>query len=75
MRASSLVLNTITIKQASLEEKFRLAAEAGFGGLELWDHEIEADPCGQEKTLALADRYRLAIEGICPAPEMYRWHS
>jgi 2-keto-myo-inositol isomerase len=74
MRASSLVLNTITIKQASLEEKFRLAAEAGFAGLELWDHEIEADPGGQEKTLALVDRYHLAIEGICPAPEMYRWH-
>jgi sugar phosphate isomerase/epimerase len=74
MHAFSLVLNTVTIKQASLEEKYRLAAEAGFAGLELWDHEIEADPGGELRTRALAARYRLAIEGICPGPEVYRWH-
>ena len=74
MHASSLVLNTITVKQASLEEKYRLAAEAGFGGLELWNHEIGDDSTGQEEARALADRHHLAIEGICPAPEMHRWH-
>jgi len=44
MHGFPLVLNTVTIKQAGLEEKFRLTAEAGFEGLELWDHEIGSDP-------------------------------
>ena len=74
MHGFPLVLNTVTIKQASLEEKYRLAAEAGFGGLELWDHEIGTDPGSQERTRALAARYRLAIEGVCPGPDSYRWH-
>ena len=39
MTAIPLQLNTITIKDASLAEKFSLAAACGFGGLEMWAHE------------------------------------
>lgn len=68
-----LSLNTITIRHASLEDKFRLAAEAGFRGIELWGYEIdESVPAAAVRRLA--QRHDLVIEGICPQPDLYRWH-
>jgi len=36
-----LCLNTSTIRPASLEDKIRVAAEAGYDGIELWINELE----------------------------------
>lgn len=69
-----LSLNTITIKNAGLEEKFRLAATAGFEGLELWGQEVDDDPTAPEKISRLAQQYGLVIEGVCPQPDLYPWH-
>jgi sugar phosphate isomerase/epimerase len=68
-----LSLNTITIRHASLEDKFRLAAETGFQGLELWGYEVDQD-VSAGSVRALAADHGLAIEGICPQPDLYRWH-
>ncbi len=38
----TLTLNTSTIRPAPLDEKIRVAAEAGYDGIELWIDEIEA---------------------------------
>ncbi|HQB04145.1 MAG TPA: twin-arginine translocation signal domain-containing protein, partial [Candidatus Hydrogenedentes bacterium] len=37
-----LVLNTSTIRPASLEEKIRVTAEAGWDGIEPWINELNA---------------------------------
>ncbi|MHB1133712.1 MAG: sugar phosphate isomerase/epimerase family protein [Chloroflexota bacterium] len=68
-----LSLNTITIRHASLADKFRFAAEAGFRGLELWGYEID-DSATPDQVRQLAARHGLVIEGICPQPDLYRWH-
>ncbi|MFQ5973661.1 MAG: sugar phosphate isomerase/epimerase family protein [Alphaproteobacteria bacterium] len=69
-----LSLDTITIKGAALEEKFRLAAQAGFTGLELWGREVDGHPSAPKTINRLARRYGLVIEGMCPEPDLYRWH-
>jgi len=70
MAAERLALDTITIRQAGLEDKFRLAAAAGFQGLELWHDEIAPSP---RRIVRLAEHYGLAIGGVCPGPKVYAW--
>ena len=65
-RQMRLSLDTIAIRNARLEDKFRLTAEAGFEGIELWGYEIDDDPTAPNKILSLIDRYGLIIEGVCP---------
>jgi len=36
-----VTLNSSTIRPAKLEDKVRIAAEAGYDGIELWDNELE----------------------------------
>jgi hypothetical protein len=36
-----ICLDTATIRPASLKDKVRIAAEAGFDGIEPWDSELE----------------------------------
>ena len=69
-----LSLDTITIRNAGLKDKFRLTAEAGFEGIELWGYEIDDDPTAPREILSLVDEYELIIEGVCPQPDLCDWH-
>ncbi len=73
MERPRLSLNTITIKRATLADKFRLTAEAGFQGIELWGYEVD-DAATPDQVRQLAHRHGLVVEGICPQPDLYRWH-
>jgi sugar phosphate isomerase/epimerase len=69
-----LSIDTITIRNADLESKFRLASEAGFRGIELWGYEVDDSDEALEKVPALARHYGLIVEGVCPQPDLYPWH-
>ena len=69
-----LFLNTVTIKQAALEDRFRLASRAGFAGLELWTHEIDGGTEQVDKIARLSTQYQLKPVGICPEPAFHSWH-
>lgn len=69
-----LSLDTITIRHACLPDKFRLAAAAGYAGLELWGTEIDEMPDAIETILRLVREHGLCIEGVCPDRDLYRWH-
>jgi 4-hydroxyphenylpyruvate dioxygenase len=67
-----LSLDTVTVKQAPLARRFSAAAAAGFAGLEVWGHEVQAGVDGLRR---LAADHGLAVEGVCPGPDIYRWHD
>lgn len=53
-----LVLNTSTIRPASLEDKLRVTAAAGWDGIELWINELEDYEKGGGNLKELAQRIR-----------------
>lgn len=70
----TLVLDTVTIRQASLEDKFRLARAAGYDGLELWGDELDEVPHGTSQVQLYAQQHGMPIVGICPHRALYPWH-
>lgn len=70
-----LSIDTITIRNATLEEKFSLAASVGFQGIELWGAEIDDDDATLAHASELARAHNLVIEGVCPQPDLYTWHA
>lgn len=73
-RANRLLLDTVTIRQASLDQKFRHAAHAGFHGLELWADDIGPGPADLAHVRDLATTFGLSIDSICPPVAWRRWH-
>lgn len=69
-----LLLDTVTIRQASLDQKFQFAAQAGFRGLELWADDIGPDPADLSHVRDLSDTFGLTVDSICPPVAWLRWH-
>lgn len=70
----TLLLNTVTIRQASLEDRFRIAAASGYDGLELWGDELDEVVNGVEIVVALARQHNMPVRGVCPHRSLYAWH-
>ena len=73
-KASRLLLDTVTNRQATLDQKFRCAAQAGFRGLELWADDIGPSSADLARVRDLATTFGLPIDGICPPVAWRRWH-
>jgi 2-keto-myo-inositol isomerase len=70
----TLLLNTVTIRQAPLAERFRLAASSGYEGLEIWGDELDEVADGVAYVRTLAAQHRMPIIGVCPHRSLYTWH-
>ena len=70
----TLLLDTVTVRSASLADRFSLAASAGYAGLELWGDELDEHPDGVAGIRALSSRFRLPVVGFCPHRSLYEWH-
>ncbi len=65
MSASTLCLNTITLRHApTLAQRLRLAAEAGYQGVELWFHEVAPQELGAADRREAARRYGVDFERL-----------
>lgn len=73
-KANRLLLDTVTIRRASLERKFQCASQAGFRGLELWADDIGPDASDLARVRDLATIFGLPIDSICPPISWRRWH-
>ncbi len=56
-------LDTGTVAQASLWDKPRLAAQAGYGGLELWHHDVDPSTLSPAARDILRERYGVGAPG------------
>ena len=68
-----LMLDLVTIRRATLEQKLRIAATTGFSAVELWAEDVDAVP--PDELLRQCAQHGLEIEGVCPPPALHRWHA
>jgi sugar phosphate isomerase/epimerase len=59
-----IYLDTGTVAQASLRDKPRLAAVAGYGGLELWHHDVDPSSLSPVARSLLRERYGVELTQV-----------
>lgn len=72
MTLPGIFLNTITIKNAPLADKFALASRFGFSGLEMWAHEVAPQVLSEADVREGHDRYQVRAQAAREDPAVIR---